>query len=43
MIETNILDEKEKFERVKIPANGARGEKKMYERLKAGQRFVGGA
>lgn len=31
MIETNILDERER-ERVKIPANGARGEKKVCER-----------
>lgn len=42
MIEINIFDEKEKFERVKIFVNGVRGEKKMYERLKVGQRFVGG-
>lgn len=44
MIETNILDERERErERVKNPVNRVRGEKKVYERLKTEQRFVGGA
>lgn len=34
---------REKFERVKNPGNGVRGEKKVCERLKTEQRFVGGA
>lgn len=44
MIETNILDERERErESVKNPVNRVRGEKKVYERLKTEQRFVGGA